>query len=176
MKIRKYVSAAKDAANKKNVKESTGPHRGNKFAKNNALTHGFFPRELVLNDEEKRQFETLRRSLHPQLSPNSVMQELEFGLIMSCIGRCKLALRSEMRHVRRAFDGDTVHQAQRDQPLVPDPLASFLYRYSVLIRGVLPALFYFFFAVFLYARPSTASSRGWKCHDAKERLQRTSGH
>jgi phosphoserine phosphatase RsbU/P len=32
--------------------------------------------------------------------------------------------------------------------LVPDPFIHFLYGYAVLVRGVLPALFYFFFAVF----------------------------
>jgi hypothetical protein len=118
VKIHKNVSAAKNAANKKNAKKSTGPKR---VATKNALTHGFFARELVLNDTEKRDLETLRRSLHPQFWPNSVMQELEFGLIMVCIGRCKLALRSEMRHVRRAFDSDTTHQAQRDQPDSANP-------------------------------------------------------
>ncbi len=37
--------------------------------------------------------------------------------------------------------------------LAPDRLASFLYGYAVLLRGVLPALFYFFFAVFPVRSP-----------------------
>jgi phosphoserine phosphatase RsbU/P len=37
--------------------------------------------------------------------------------------------------------------------LAPDPLARFLYGYAVLVRGVLPALFYFFFAVFPVRSP-----------------------
>jgi sigma-B regulation protein RsbU (phosphoserine phosphatase) len=35
----------------------------------------------------------------------------------------------------------------------PDALANFLYAYAVLVRGVLPALFYFFFAVFPVRSP-----------------------
>jgi phosphoserine phosphatase RsbU/P len=37
--------------------------------------------------------------------------------------------------------------------LAPDSLAGFLYGYAVLVRGVLPALFYFFFAVFPVRSP-----------------------
>ena len=37
--------------------------------------------------------------------------------------------------------------------LAPDPVAGFLYGYAVLVRGVLPALFYFFFAVFPVRSP-----------------------
>jgi phosphoserine phosphatase RsbU/P len=37
--------------------------------------------------------------------------------------------------------------------LAPDSLAAFLYGYAVLVRGVLPALFYFFFAVFPVRSP-----------------------
>ncbi len=37
--------------------------------------------------------------------------------------------------------------------LAPDAFASFLYAYAVLVRGVLPALFYFFFAVFPVRSP-----------------------
>lgn len=37
--------------------------------------------------------------------------------------------------------------------LAPDALASFLYGYAVLVRGVMPALFYFFFTVFPVRSP-----------------------
>src|SRR5215469_16192901 len=47
--------------------------------------------------------------------------------------------------------------AEADLPvafgLAPDLLASFLYGFAVLVRGVLPALFYFFFAVFPVRSP-----------------------
>lgn len=45
--------------------------------------------------------------------------------------------------------------------LAPDPLVGFLYGYAVLVRGVMPALFYFFSSRFFrYGRPSIASFRG----------------
>jgi hypothetical protein len=61
--------------------------------------------------------------------------------------------------------------------LAPDPLAGYLYSYAVLVRGVMPALFYFFFAVFPVRSPidrklpwlkwlllaSNASLRGAMC-------------
>jgi phosphoserine phosphatase RsbU/P len=37
--------------------------------------------------------------------------------------------------------------------LAPDPLADFLYGYAVVVRGLLPGLFYFFFAVFPVRSP-----------------------
>ena len=114
MKIRKTVTPAKAAANKNNAKKLPGATSipGKERAKKNALTHGFFARELVLNDEETQQVEKMRRSLHPQLAPNTVMQGLQFGVIVVCIGRCKLALRLEMRHISRVLSQDS---AQRDQ-------------------------------------------------------------
>jgi hypothetical protein len=117
MTIPKKVTPAKAAANKKNAKKSTGPKsiRRNK----NAITHGFFAQELVLNDEERRQLETLRRGLHPQLAPKTIMQGLKFAEIMVCFGRCKVALRLEMRHVSRLLGEDSAQQAQPDQSEEP---------------------------------------------------------
>lgn len=118
MKLRKKVTPAKAAANKTNAKNSPGPTsiRGKKHAKMNAMIHGFFARELVPNEEETGQFETLRRNLQPQLSPTTVLQYIGFGEIMACIGRCKLALRLEMHRVSRFFAQDDAQQAQPDQP------------------------------------------------------------
>jgi hypothetical protein len=116
MKIPKNVSAAKTAANKLNAKKSHGPRsiRGKRFASQNAITHGFFAKELALNDEEKQELETIRRSLHPQLSPDTVLQEVAFAEVLVCIGRCKLALRQEMRRVSRMLDDGSGRQAQGD--------------------------------------------------------------
>jgi hypothetical protein len=78
----------------------------------NALTHGFFAKELALNDEEKQELETIRRTMHPQLSPETVLQNLAFAQVLACIGRCKLALRMEMRRVSRMLDDGSAQQAQ----------------------------------------------------------------
>jgi len=116
MKIRKTVTAAKAAANKKIAQEkSTGPRTaaGKSAASANAIIHGFFARELVLNDEDTRLFKALRRKLHSQLLPQTVLQGLAFSLILSCLGRCKLALRQEVAHVRRLLGEFNAPQKQR---------------------------------------------------------------
>ena len=77
--------------------------QGKSNSKFNAMIHGFFAEELVLNDEEKQQLETISRALEPELLPQTVLQSLGFGRILTCIGRCKLALRQEMHRVRRLF-------------------------------------------------------------------------
>ena len=118
MKHQKHISAAKDAANKKNAKKSTGPKRGKRVTRMNATTHGFFARELVLNDQERRQLETIRRSLHPQLAPETAMQHIKFAEIVICIGRCKLGLRADMRYINRLLGQDSP-QAQPGQTEAP---------------------------------------------------------
>jgi hypothetical protein len=93
--------------------------RGKSNSKFNAMLHGFFAIELVLNDKEKRQLDTIRRHLQSQLLPQTVLQGIGLGRILTCIGRCKLALRQEMRHVRQLFGDSAAPQAQSAQPEGP---------------------------------------------------------
>lgn len=118
MKIRKNLTAAKLAANKRNAQRSTGPKsdRGKVYAKNGALTHGFFARELILTYEESRQLEASRRCLHSQLRPRTELQVCGLEEIKACMGRCKLALRLEMRHISRILGQDNEQQPQPDKP------------------------------------------------------------
>ena len=115
MKILKTVTAAKAAANKEVAQKSTGARTaaGKSAASRNAITHGFFAREVVLGDDNSRKLEALRRALHSRLSPETVTQEIAFDLIWSCIRRCKLALRQEMGRVRKLLGEFTAQQVQR---------------------------------------------------------------
>jgi hypothetical protein len=108
MKTHKNVSAAKLAANKQNGRKSRGPKSipGKERAKRNAITHAFYARELVLSDTETRRWETLGRRLHPELSPQTVLQNLKFAEIMVWIGRCMLGLRLDMLYVNRLLGQD----------------------------------------------------------------------
>ncbi len=107
--------------NRENAKHSTGPRTaaGKSRASRNATTHGFFARELALNDEETRQLETIRRALHAQLRPKTPLQVIKFGLIAVLMARCKLGLRLEMRYIARALGQDSAQQAQPDQSEEP---------------------------------------------------------
>ena len=67
----------------------------------------------MLGDDDARQLEALRRTLHSQLSPETDTQEIAFSLIMSNIARCKLALRQEMGRVRKLLGEFTAQQVQR---------------------------------------------------------------
>jgi hypothetical protein len=89
---------------------------GKQRARLGALTHGFFAKELPLNDEEKRQLEETRRQLQSQLLPTTVLQHITFAEIIACIGRCMLALRLEMLHVSRLLGPSNEQQAQPEQP------------------------------------------------------------
>jgi hypothetical protein len=82
----------------------------------NAVTHGLFAQKLVLNDEDSRRLETLRRSLHAELAPNTVLQEVQFERIVACMGRCSLALSVEKRHFNRLLGEDGEHRSQSDEP------------------------------------------------------------
>lgn len=113
---KKKVTQAVLAANRTNAKNAAGPRTaaGKLNARRNATTHGFFAQELALNDEEKRELEILRRTLHPQLSPETVLQNVGFAEVLICIARCKLALRMEMRRVSRTLGDGSTQQAQGD--------------------------------------------------------------
>jgi len=116
MKIPKKVTAAKVAANKKSAQDkSTGPRtaKGKLAASRNAITHGFFSRELVLADQDQNQLKASGRRLRSQLSPQTELQGAGFSLIVTCIGRCKVALKHEMYRVSRALGESTAQQVQR---------------------------------------------------------------
>jgi hypothetical protein len=112
--VKKQTTQAVLNANKANAQKSAGPRTaaGKLTSSQNAITHGFFSKELVLNDEETQQLEVLRRGLHKELAPNTFMQSLQFGQIMVCVARSKLALRLEMRHINRVLCKDSSTEAQ----------------------------------------------------------------
>jgi hypothetical protein len=86
---------------KENSKQSTGPktNSGKQRVKFNAQKHGIFTRELVVSEDEKPDFEALRRSLHDQLHPASTLQKIGCERIVCCCWRCRLAARLEMRRL-----------------------------------------------------------------------------
>lgn len=94
-------------ANRVNGKKAAGAttERGKLAASRNAITHGYFCRELALADNERREIEKLRHDLRKQLRPATALREVAFARILACVPRCMLALRMEMRPVSKVLDG-----------------------------------------------------------------------
>jgi hypothetical protein len=99
-----------------NCNGSTGPKtaRGKERAKFNARKHGIVMRELVVSDEEKPELETLRRSLHDQLLPNTPLQRVAFERVVCCCWRCRLTTRLEMKRLNAHLKLTDDHQRQND--------------------------------------------------------------
>jgi hypothetical protein len=65
--------------------------------------HGVLTGELVVDEMDKSEFETLRGDLLHQLSPATILQEVGFGRILSSIWKTKLALRLEKKQLKATF-------------------------------------------------------------------------
>ncbi len=116
---RKLTQAAMDAS-RANAKKSTGPRTaaGRRVSSRNAITHGFFCRELVLKGEDRQQLDAICTRLRSELTPETALQEIGFEEIAANIGRCKSALRPEMLQVARAFarDDQQPQSGESDRP------------------------------------------------------------
>lgn len=113
MEIHKTVSVKVMAANGRNAATSTGPKTisGKDRVRRNAVKHGLFAREIYLLEEEKAEFQTLRRGIFAQLAPKTSLQNLAFEEIVCCVWRCKLAARLETSNLCLFMDGIN-HQKQ----------------------------------------------------------------
>jgi hypothetical protein len=121
MKIKKTVSEAKIAANKKSAMQSTGPKtpRGKERAKRNALKHRRFAEELLVLEEEKPEFEKHRKRLASHFNPSTPMLLDAFDLIVANGWRVKLALRYEQGRLKREFVVDGAAPQADDRAFDP---------------------------------------------------------
>jgi len=99
------TSPRKVISNQRNSTKSTGPASkiGKKNMASNALQHGFYSRELIISEQEKDEFDSLRESLFGQLAPITPLQTVATEQIVASSWRCKLAIRSEMHRLGRCF-------------------------------------------------------------------------
>ena len=111
-------STKKVKANRANARSSSGPKtaNGKKNSSRNALKHGLFAKELLLSDVEKVEFQALRRALHAQLQPTTVLQSIGLEQIAWCAWRCKLAAREEMRQMSALSDTPDDREVQPEKP------------------------------------------------------------
>ena len=79
------------AANRANARKSTGPRtkRGKSRVRMNALRHGFFARGLLLTEEDRGEFDQLRRSILKTFSPSDPVELMLCERIVSASWRLR---------------------------------------------------------------------------------------
>jgi hypothetical protein len=107
--IRRGESMASDENNRKNntsCNNSCGPktQAGKRRVRLNALKDGLFAKELIVQEDEKPEYEVLRTELHKSMRLSTAMQQIGFERIVCCDWRSKLSLRREMRRLSPDVD------------------------------------------------------------------------
>jgi hypothetical protein len=78
------TSDAKAAANAANARLSTGPRteEGKAVSSRNALKHGLTSKDLVVREDEREEFESLKSDLETELAPEGALETLTFNQIL----------------------------------------------------------------------------------------------
>ncbi len=95
--VKRKVTQAVIEANRANAKKSTGPRTaaGTRLSKRNAITHGIFSQELVLNGDDRQQLEAIRTRLYSELCPETASEVSRVEKIAANIGRWMACFRRE---------------------------------------------------------------------------------
>ena len=95
--MRGSISERKLAANKANALVSTGPRTaaGKAVSSRNATKHGLLSSQVVLENEDRQELDSLRRDLAAQLSPVGALEELLVDRIVEGFWRLGRAARVE---------------------------------------------------------------------------------
>jgi|HubBroStandDraft_4_1064222.scaffolds.fasta_scaffold236914_1 hypothetical protein len=103
MKVKKTVTAAKAAANKKNAGNSTGPTsvQGKRNASKNAIRHGILAREVLLPGESATEFEQLLDETIANLSPVGFPEHAHVEMIFGYLWRSRRVYRAEAGEIRK---------------------------------------------------------------------------
>jgi hypothetical protein len=83
------MSSNRNRANQQNATLSTGPRtkRGKRASRNNAMKHGLRAQQVVILDENPKDFEALHTSLRESFNPNGTYQESLVQRITICFWR-----------------------------------------------------------------------------------------
>jgi hypothetical protein len=82
--------------------KASGPKTaaGKQRVRYNALRHGYYSKRLIIQENEKAEFEELRKNLQAELEPETTMQIIAFERLLGAIWRAKQALQMEERAVK----------------------------------------------------------------------------
>jgi hypothetical protein len=97
MTIRRAVTAAKAAANKKNAEKSPGPKstRGKLFASQNSIRHGILTRDLLLPGESAAELEQVRKELIASYGAVGSSELVQVEIVLSSEWRLRRLYRAE---------------------------------------------------------------------------------
>jgi hypothetical protein len=87
-------------ANRRNAKSSTGPktQAGKKQVRLNALKHGFFAKDLIIEQKYKSEVDELHLDIFSQMMPKTALQRIAFKEVTFCAWRCEIAARLEVQY------------------------------------------------------------------------------
>ena len=107
------VTPKKLAANRQNARKG-GPKtaEGKRIVSQNARTHGLLAKGFVLSEDEKTEFEALRRGLQEDLQPDGVLLSLLFDEVAACAWRIRLARECVQAEMRRLTEPTTSEDTQ----------------------------------------------------------------
>ena len=99
------VSAAKLAANRANAQLSTGPKTpdGKARVAKNALRHGLTSKDLIVAEDEREEFDSLRAGLLAEVSPETTLETLLFEQLLQAAWNLRRIRRLEAQ----LYDGVT---------------------------------------------------------------------
>jgi len=103
MKIRKTVTPAKAAANKKNSENSTGPKsaQGKRFASQNAIRHAILTRDLLLPGESRTTFDRIREELFTDFAPVGPREFIQAEIYTASYWRLHRVYRGEAGEITK---------------------------------------------------------------------------
>ena len=92
-------------ANQNNALKSTGPRtvEGKAIVKQNALKHGILGKQIILQEESKKEFEVLKMEFYAQFRPKGVLENLFFERALTAAWRLSRVMRMESMLMNNAI-------------------------------------------------------------------------
>ena len=128
------------AANQSNALKSTGPRteEGKAVVTKNALKHGIFSKQIVLEEESKKEFEALKMEFFIQFQPQGLLEQLFWERALTAAWRLSRVMQMESRLMnyasKRSFLGKGLNEVlggtQGDE-------LSLLSRYEISLEKIL---------------------------------------
>lgn len=127
-------------ANRKNAKFSTGPksEEGKEIVSMNAMKHGIFSRQILLDGESKKEFDALKQEFYEQFRPLGFLETLFLERAFAAAWRLSRVTQMESMLMnfasKRSFDGQGITEVLGGY--TGDELA-LLSRYEITLEKIL---------------------------------------